>query len=118
MKKTLSILAVMVSGLIQAQVPEPTSSFKKTYLATVSESILSLGNLGSTQTYIDGPLVSVPAERITSQPIPRFSAFLHFGEQIHMLDLLHPMESGHNQKTNNLHLGNTQILFHTEPLHL
>lgn len=84
MKKILSILAVLGSGLIQAQVPEPTSSFKKTYLATVSESILSLGNLGSTQTYIDGPLVSVPAEPVTSQPIPRFSAFLHFGEQLHI----------------------------------
>jgi hypothetical protein len=84
MKKSLLFFGLFVATASNAQVPEETSSFKKTYLATVSETILSLGNLGSTTTYIDGPLLSVPPPPVTSQPIPRFSAFLHFGEQIHI----------------------------------
>jgi len=84
MKKAIFIGLLAFPLISNAQEPEEKPSYKKSYWATVSESILSLGDLGnvsisSGQTPL-GTLL--PIER--SQPVPRFSAFFHLGEQFHM----------------------------------
>lgn len=84
MKNPFLITFLLIAGCINAQVPETKSTFQKSYLASVSEVILSVGNLGKTSIYPDGVILIAPAPYETSEPIPRFSAFLHFGEQIHL----------------------------------
>ncbi|MEZ5172907.1 MAG: hypothetical protein R2850_05235 [Bacteroidia bacterium] len=84
MKKPILISFLLIAGFVNAQVPETKSNFQKSYLASVSEVILSAGNLGKTSIYPDGVILFAPVPQETSQPIPRFSAFLHFGEQIHL----------------------------------
>lgn len=85
MKKVILISLLSFPVLANAQVPEEEKpKYKKSYWATASESILSLGDIGSVsinpQSYPLGTLV--PMER--ADPIPRFSAFFHLGEQFHM----------------------------------
>jgi hypothetical protein len=63
------------------QTLEKPAPIKKAYFATVSEGILSVGNLGNVTIYKPNTeSFSVNA----SNPIPRYSAFFHFGEQFHL----------------------------------
>jgi len=84
MKKAIFIGLLVFPLISNAQVPEEKSTFKKTYWATVSESILSIGDLGNVSiSNGQTPLGTLlPIER--AQPVPRFSAFFHLGEQFHM----------------------------------
>lgn len=84
MKRIIAVFAFAIPFALQAQVPEATSSYKKTYLATVSESILSLGVIDNYTVNSINELPFMPPEPQSTQPLPRFSAFLHIGEQIHV----------------------------------
>jgi hypothetical protein len=61
--------------------PEP---IQRSYLATVSEGILSVGNLGKVTLY--DPTVGAGDSFFGNEPSPiiRYSTFLHFGEQLHV----------------------------------
>ncbi|MEX1189025.1 MAG: hypothetical protein WED33_07185 [Bacteroidia bacterium] len=84
MKKNLLLVALCLPLLGLAQIPETVSNYKKTYLATVSETILSLGYVDSwTINSINGNPVNAPVSE-SVEPIPWFSAFFHLGEQIHV----------------------------------
>jgi hypothetical protein len=84
MKKYFLFAALSLPIFVSAQVPETVSTYKKSYLATVNESILSLGDVGSwTLTSVNGNPVNVGSSE-SIQPVPRFSAFFHLGEQIHV----------------------------------
>jgi len=84
MKKLFVIAACLQLGSAFAQDPQEVNSYKKSYMATVSESILSLGNVGNWNvSSVNGLPVNV-ATNFKADPIPRFSSFFHFGEQIHL----------------------------------
>lgn len=84
MKKALIIGLIAFPLIYNAQVPEEKPTFRKSYWATVSESILSLGDVGNVSISAGStPLGTVlPIER--AQAVPRFSAFLHLGQQYHL----------------------------------
>lgn len=63
------------------QTLEKPVPIKKSYFATVSEGILSVGNLGKVTTFKEFP---EPSSVNTPNPIPRYSTFFHFGEQLHV----------------------------------
>ena len=68
-----------------AQTLEKPLPIKRTYFATVSEGILSVGNLGKVVLYSD--LSKVPENSFFGKepsPIIRYSAFFHLGEQFHL----------------------------------
>jgi hypothetical protein len=73
---TFGLLLPLLSMGQTTEKPMPT---QRTYFATVSEGILSVGNLGNVT-------INTPnTESVnTPNPIPRYSAFFHFGEQFHL----------------------------------
>jgi len=78
-------LGLLLPLSIVAQTLEKPVPIKRTYLATVSEGILSVGNLGKVALYND--LSKVPENSFFGNepnPIIRYSAFFHFGEQFHL----------------------------------
>jgi len=85
MKAKLLILSFTLALNSIAQVGEEKTEYKKSYMASASEFILSMGNLGNVKIY--GPEtiggVSTPISDKASSPIPRFSAFFHFTQQMH-----------------------------------
>jgi hypothetical protein len=85
MKIQLSTLAIFLSFSLFAQVGEEKTEYKKSYMATASEFILSMGNLGNAKIYGPGPIgeSSIPISDNASSPVPRFSAFFHFTQQMH-----------------------------------
>lgn len=84
MKKAILIGLLAFPLISNAQVPEEKPTYKKSYWATVSETILSLGDVGNVSISSGQTPVGVllPIER--AQPVPRFSAFFHLGQQFHM----------------------------------
>lgn len=84
MRKLLAICALALPIAASAQIPETVTTYKKSYLATVSESILSLGVVDNyTVNSINELPIDMPQSQST-QPVPRFSAFFHLGEQVHV----------------------------------
>ena len=85
-KKSAVILGLALSCTVSAQTPEPTTSYKKSYYATVSEGILSMGTLGKVTLY-DPAVGLTPGASFfgnESTPVLRYSTFLHLGEQLHL----------------------------------
>jgi hypothetical protein len=85
MKAKLLILSLTLALNSIAQVGEEKTEYKKSYMASASEFILSMGNLGNVKIY--GPN-SIGSDQLlisdkASSPIPRFSAFFHFTQQMH-----------------------------------
>jgi hypothetical protein len=66
------------------QTLEKPIPIQRSYFATVSEGILSVGNLGKVTLY--DPSVGVGDSFFGNEPSPliRYSTFLHFGEQLHV----------------------------------
>jgi hypothetical protein len=85
MKIKLTTLSILLTIGLFAQVGEEKTEYKKSYMATASEFILSMGNLGNAQIYAPNPLggVQIPISDKASSPVPRFSAFFHFTQQMH-----------------------------------
>lgn len=85
-KRTAVILGLALPFALSAQTPEPTTSYKKSYYATVSEGILSMGSLGKVTLY--DPAVGLTSGATLfadkSTPVVRYSTFLHVGEQLHL----------------------------------
>lgn len=75
---TLGLLLPLFSIGQTLEKPIP---IQRTYFATVSEGILSVGNLGNVT--INTPNTESSSIN-TSNPIPRYSTFFHFGEQLHV----------------------------------
>jgi hypothetical protein len=78
---TLGFLFPLLSIGQTLQKPIP---IQWSYFATVSEGILSVGNLGKVTLY--DPSVGVGDSFFGNEPSPiiRYSTFLHFGEQLHV----------------------------------
>ncbi len=85
-KKAILFVGLTLPMLVSAQIPEPTISYQKSYFATVSEGILSAGNLGKVALY--DPSLPIPSNVLDfghqSTPVIRYSTFLHLGEQLHV----------------------------------
>jgi hypothetical protein len=78
-------LGFLLPLLSIGQTMEKPAPIKRSYFATVSEGILSVGNLGRVDFYSD--LSKVPENSFSGNepnPIIRYSAFFHFGEQFHV----------------------------------
>lgn len=74
-------LGLLIPLLSVGQTKESVVPAKRLYFATVSEGILSVGNLGKVTIFKpNSELFSIN----TPNPIPRYSTFLHFGEQLHV----------------------------------
>ncbi|HOY48690.1 MAG TPA: hypothetical protein PK281_04765 [Flavobacteriales bacterium] len=86
LKKALILTGVSLSATLMAQIPEPVNSYQKSYFATVSEGILSAGNLGKVALY--DPTKPIPSNVLDfgdqATPVIRYSTFLHLGEQLHV----------------------------------
>ena len=78
---TLGLLLPLLSIGQTLEKPVP---IQRAYFATVSEGILSVGNLGKVTLY--GPSVGAGDSFFGNEPSPiiRYSTFLHFGEQLHV----------------------------------
>ena len=78
---TLGFLFPLLSIGQTLQKPIP---IQRSYFATVSEGILSVGNLGKVTLY--DPSVDAGDSFFGNEPSPiiRYSTFLHFGEQLHV----------------------------------
>jgi hypothetical protein len=63
------------------QTTEKPAPIQRTYFATVSEGILSIGNLGPVTIF--KPNIEASSAN-TPNPIPRYSSFFHIGEQFHV----------------------------------
>ena len=74
-------LGLLLPFLSIGQTTEKPTPIKRTYFATVSEGILSIGNLGKVTIFKPN---TEPSSANTPNPIPRYSTFLHFGEQFHV----------------------------------
>ena len=74
-------LGLLLPLLSMGQTTEKPLPIQRTYFATVSEGILSVGNLGNV-TIITPNTESSSVN--TPNPIPRYSTFFHFGEQLHV----------------------------------
>ena len=83
-KRTIALLGICLPVLLSAQMPETKPSYLKNYYATVSEGILSIGNMGNVKYYspILGSGFSYASDK--TEPIVRYSTFLHLGEQLHV----------------------------------
>ena len=80
-KYTLS-LGLLFPLLSIGQPIETPLKIKKNYFATVSEGILSVGNLGKVTLY--NPNKGIGDFGNEPNPIIRYSTFFHFGEQFHV----------------------------------
>ena len=74
-------LGLLLPLLSMGQTTEKPLPIQRTYFATVSEGILSVGNLGNVT--INTPNTESSSVN-TPNPIPRYSTFFHFGEQLHV----------------------------------
>jgi len=83
MKAKLLILSLALALNSIAQVGEEKTEYKKSYMASASEFILSMGNLGNVK--IDAPESTggLTISDKKASPVPRFSAFFHFTQQMH-----------------------------------
>jgi hypothetical protein len=59
-------------------------SLRKSYWASVSEFVFSAADLGLVRIYDSGTPLTTPPEGVLSNPVPRFSAFLHIAQQLHV----------------------------------
>ncbi len=69
------------------QTLEKPAPIKKAYFATVSEGIISIGNLGNVELYNPSTGAGVGDSFFGNNipnPIPRYSTFFHIGEQFHV----------------------------------
>ena len=83
--KNILLPALLFPCLSFGQTKEKPVPIQRTYFATVSEGIVSVGNLGKVALYND--LSKVPENSFFgNEPTPsiRYSTFLHFGEQFHV----------------------------------
>jgi hypothetical protein len=83
MKIKLTTLAILLTIGLFAQVGEEKTEYKKSYMATASEFILSMGNLGNVKIYPSESTNGLPISDKKASPVPRFSAFFHFTQQMH-----------------------------------
>jgi hypothetical protein len=74
-------LGLLLPLLSIGQTTEKPAPIKRSYFATVSEGILSIGNLGKVELYNPSSGLYDSNE---PNPIPRYSTFFHFGEQLHV----------------------------------
>ena len=74
-------LGLLLPLLSMGQTTEKPLPIQRTYFATVSEGILSVGNLGNVT--INTPNTESSSVN-TPNPIPRYSTFFHIGEQFHV----------------------------------
>lgn len=81
-------LGLLLPLLSMGQTTEKPLPIQRTYFATVSEGILSVGNLGKVTIFKpieDSNLPNTESSSVnTPNPIPRYSTFFHFGEQLHV----------------------------------
>lgn len=81
-------LGLLLPLLSIGQTTEKPPPIRRTYFATVSEGILSVGNLGKVSIFKpieDSNLPNTESSLVnTPNPIPRYSTFFHFGEQLHV----------------------------------
>lgn len=74
-------LGLLLPLLSMGQTTEKPVPIQRTYFATVSEGILSVGNLGRVTLFKP---YAEPEPEAESDPIIRYSTFFHFGEQLHV----------------------------------
>ena len=74
-------ICLLLPFLSIGQTTEKPAPIKRSYFATVSEGILSIGNLGPVTIFKPN---TEPSSANTPNPIPRYSTFFHFGEQFHV----------------------------------
>ena len=74
-------LGLLLPLLSMGQTTEKPLPIQRTYFATVSEGILSVGNIGNVT--INTPNTESSSVN-TPNPIPRYSTFFHIGEQFHV----------------------------------
>ena len=82
--KNILLPALLFPCLSFGQTKEKPVPIQRTYFATVSEGIVSVGNLGKVTLY--KPSVGAGDSFFGNEPtpIPRYSTFFHFGEQFHL----------------------------------
>jgi hypothetical protein len=83
--KKLAIATFLFAALsLNSQDIQVKPALKKTYLASVSEFVFSAADLGLVRIYDSGAPLTTPPEGVLSNPVPRFSAFLHLAQQFHV----------------------------------
>ena len=77
-------LGLLLPLLSMGQTTEKPLPIQRTYFATVSEGIISIGNLGKVTLF--DPTLGAGDSFLgnTPNPIPRYSTFFHIGEQFHV----------------------------------
>jgi hypothetical protein len=83
MKAGLFFVLVCITSLLPAQEEEPVVKFRRSYFAFATELIFSMGSLGDVTITPPQHGPQNTSKISTSRPSPRFSLFLHLGEQFH-----------------------------------
>ncbi len=80
-KGHLLIYFSFLTSVLNAQVGEETTPFKRSYFASASEVIFGMANTGNTALSVpDGAVFA----NTTPNPVPRFTVFFHAATQFHM----------------------------------
>jgi hypothetical protein len=84
MKKLAIATSLFAALSLNSQDIKVEPSLKKTYWASVSEFVFSAADLGLVRIYDSGNPLTTQPEGALSNPVPRFSAFLHLAQQFHV----------------------------------